>query len=131
MAREFKRSDRVADALQRSIAETLRADLRDPRIGMPNINAVHVPRDLTSAKVFVTFIGLYEQDEIDVAVGILNDAAGYIRAQIAKDVKMRIVPRIFFVYDKVVVQGQNLSYAIDRAIASDKRHENNGGDDEV
>ncbi|WP_370979969.1 30S ribosome-binding factor RbfA [Agaribacterium sp. ZY112] len=121
MAREFKRADRVADALQRSIAEILRSEMRDPRIGMPNINAVHVPNDLTSAKVFTTFIGLYEQKDIDAAIDVLNEAAPYIRTLIAKDVKMRIVPRVFFVYDKVAVEGQKLSHKIDQAIAADKR----------
>jgi len=120
LAREFKRSDRVADALQRSIANILRSEIRDPRVGMPNINAVHVPRDLSSAKVFVTFIGIEEQDEIDEAVDVLNDAAGYIRSLVAKDSNMRTVPRIFFVYDKVAVEGQKLSNLIDKAVASDQ-----------
>ena len=129
MPREFKRADRVADALQRSIADILRRDLRDPRIGMPNINAVHVPNDLTSAKVFVTFIGLDDQDEIDEAISVLNDAAGYIRTLVAKDVKMRIAPRIFFVFDKVAVEGQKLSNLIDRAVESDRSVDANSGDD--
>lgn len=119
MPREFKRSDRVADAFQRSIGNILRSEIRDPRVGMPNINAVHVPRDLTSAKVFVTFIGMDDQDQIDEAVSVLNEASGYIRTLVAKDVKMRIVPRIFFVYDKVAVEGQKLSSLIDRAVESD------------
>ncbi|WP_096086075.1 30S ribosome-binding factor RbfA [Agaribacterium haliotis] len=123
MPREFKRADRVSDALQRSIAEILRAELRDPRIGMPNINAVKVPNDLTSAKVYTTFIGLYEQKDIDAAIDVLNEAAPYIRTQVAKDVKMRVVPRIFFVYDKVAVEGQILSHKIDQAIAADKRND--------
>lgn len=122
MAREFKRSDRVADAMQRSIAQILRSEIRDPRIGMPNVNAVHVPRDLTSAKVFLTFIGLDDQDAIDDAVSVLNDASSYIRTLVAKDVKMRIAPRIHFVYDKVAVEGQVLSNLIDRAIKSDSKN---------
>jgi len=120
MPREFKRSDRVADAIQRSVANILRSEIRDPRVGMPNINAVHVPRDLSSAKVFVTFIGIDEQNDIDQAVVVLNEAAGYIRSLIAKDSNMRTVPRIFFVYDKVAVEGQKLSNLIDKAVASDQ-----------
>lgn len=120
MAREFKRSDRVADAIQRSVADIIRSEIRDPRVGMPNINAVHVPRDLSSAKIFVTFIGIDDPEQIDEAVAVLNDAAGYIRSLLAKDMLMRTVPRIFFVYDKVAVEGQKLSNLIDRAIESDK-----------
>jgi len=122
MAREFKRSDRVSDAIQRSVASILRSEVRDPRIGMPNINAVHVPRDLSSAKIFVTFIGLDDLDDIDEAVDALNDAAGYIRSLVAKEMAMRTVPRIFFVYDRVAVEGQKLSNLIDQAIDADAMH---------
>lgn len=121
MPREFKRADRVSDAMQRSIADILRSEIRDPRVGMPNINAVHIPNDLSSAKVFVTFIGVDDPDHIDEAVGVLNEAAGYIRTLVAKDVKMRVVPRIFFVYDKVAVEGQKLSNLIDKAVAADHK----------
>lgn len=126
MPRDFKRADRVSDAMQRSIADILRKEIRDPRVGMPNINAVHVPNDLSSAKAFVTFIGIDDQDLIDEAVDVLNEAAGYIRTLVAKDVKMRSVPRIFFVYDKVAVEGQKLSNLIDRAVESDQVSKEDG-----
>ncbi len=126
MPRDFKRADRVSDALQRAIADILRKEIRDPRVGMPNINAVHVPSDLSSAKVFVTFIGLNDQDEIDEAVAVLNEASGYIRTLVAKEVTMRITPRIFFVYDKVAVEGQKLSSLIDKAVASDQAKKDEG-----
>ncbi len=126
MPREFKRADRVADAMQRSIAGILRSEIRDPRIGMANINAVHVPNDLSTAKVFVTFIGMDEQQKIDDAVVALNEAAGFIRSLLAREVRMRAVPRLVFVYDRVAVEGQTLSSLIDNAIASDEAKKNEG-----
>lgn len=126
MPREFKRADRVADALQRSVADILRSEIRDPRVVMPNINAVHVPRDLSSAKVYVTFIGLDEPEAIEEAILVLNDAAGYIRSLVAKEVKMRVTPRIYFVYDRVAVEGQKLSDLIDSAVASDEKKKTEG-----
>jgi len=130
LPREFKRADRVSDAMQRCIATILRTDIRDPRVGMPNINAVHVPNDLSSAKVFVTFIGIEEQDRIDEAVEVLNEASGYIRTLVAKEIKMRVIPRIFFVYDKVAVEGQKLSNLIDKAVASDHKETASDANDE-
>lgn len=129
MPREFKRSDRVADAIQRSVADILRSEIRDPRVGMPNINAVHVPRDLSSAKVFVTFIGLDDAEEIDEAVAVLNDASGYVRSLVAKEMNMRSVPRIYFVYDKVAIEGQKLSTLIDQAVQSDQLSQQTGDTD--
>ncbi len=55
MAREFNRTDRLADAVQRLLAQAIQFEIRDPRVGMVNINDVEVSRDLSFARVFVTF----------------------------------------------------------------------------
>ena len=55
MAREFKRSDRVAQELQKEIAIILQREVKDPRIGMVTVSDVEVSSDLAYAKVFVTF----------------------------------------------------------------------------
>jgi len=123
MPREFKRADRVSDAMQRSIAGILRSEIRDPRIGMANINGVQIPNDLSTAKIFVTFIGVEEQKKIDEAIAVLNDASGFIRSLVARDVKMRSIPKLTFIYDRVVVEGQKLSNLIDKAVAGDSKSE--------
>ena len=122
MAKEFTRSDRVADALQRSLANTIQTEIRDPRLGMVNINTVDVSRDLTSAKVYVTFIGVDDDKNNEASVEILNNAANFLRNIVAKDLSMRSTPKLKFYYDASVVHGQILSNLIDRAVAEDKSH---------
>ena len=122
MAREFSRSDRVADAIQRSLAHTIQTEIRDPRLGMVNINAVDVTRDLANAKVYVTFVGMENDATSEASVEILNNAASYLRNLIAKDLSLRTTPRIKFYYDKTAVHGQTLANLIDRAVAEDKSH---------
>ncbi|ACR12916.1 30S ribosome-binding factor RbfA [Teredinibacter turnerae] len=122
MPKEFNRSDRVADAMQRSLANAIRMEIQDPRVGMVNINAVEVSRDLALAKVFVTFIGVDDERAIETSVSILNKAAGFLRNVVSKDLTIRSTPRIHFYYDKTAVRGQVLSSLIDRAIAEDKSH---------
>ena len=56
MAREFKRSDRVAQEIQKEIAVILQREVKDPRIGMVTVSDVEVSSDLSYAKIFVTFI---------------------------------------------------------------------------
>ena len=123
MPREFKRSDRVADALQRSLAHTIQMEIRDPRVGLVNINSVNVTRDLANAKVYVTFVGVDSDDDSEASVEILNNAANYLRNLVAKDLSMRSTPRIRFYYDKTAVHGQILSNLIDRAVAEDRSHQ--------
>ncbi|VEI45695.1 ribosome-binding factor A [Actinobacillus equuli] len=50
MSREFKRSDRVAQELQKEIAVILQREVKDPRIGMVTVSDVEVSRDLAYAK---------------------------------------------------------------------------------
>jgi ribosome-binding factor A len=122
MPREFKRSDRVADAILRSVSDVMRQDIRDPRIGMVNINEVQVTRDLSLARIYVSFIGVDSDEDIQTATKVLNDAAGYIRSHVAKDLKtMRSLPRLQFIFDQVSRTGDKLSRLIDQAVDSDRK----------
>lgn len=124
MPREFKRSDRVADAIQRSIAHIIQMEMRDPRLGMVNINAVSVSKDLAIAKVYVTFIGQSQASDNQEKVDVLNNAASFIRGLMAKDLSLRTTPRLSFVFDESVVRGQQMTDLIDRALSSDKSQQN-------
>jgi ribosome-binding factor A len=130
MAREFKRADRVADAVQRSLAQAIPNEVRDPRLGMVNINAVVVAKDLTMAKVYFTLVGEQDTARCRQAVDILNKAASFLRGIVCKDVALRISPRLFFYYDEASIKGQALSQLIDKAVAADKAHQLDTGSNE-
>lgn len=127
MARDFKRTDRIADAMQRILAQALQTELRDPRIGMVNINDVVVTRDLSLAKVYVTFVGHTDKDAIATAEKALNNAAGFLRSIVAKELDIRVTPRLQFFYDKTGIQGQALASLIEKAVASDRPAEPDDG----
>lgn len=122
MPREFTRSDRVSDAIQRLLAQVIPAEIRDPRLGMVNINEVTVTRDMAFAKVYVTFVGVDDEKHSLESAAILNKASGFLRTFLAKELSMRTVPKLQFIYDKTSVKGQALSTLIDRAIAEDRLH---------
>lgn len=119
MPREFSRSDRVADAIQRYLANMIQQEVRDPRVGLVNINDVTVSRDMAYAKVYVTQVG-GDQDASRKSVEALNNAAGFLRSLLARELDMRTVPKLQFYYDHTSVRGQELSSLIDRAVASDR-----------
>jgi ribosome-binding factor A len=129
MAKEFSRSDRVADAIQRILATTIRQEVRDPRVGMVNVNDVTVTRDMAYAKVYVTFVGRDSDTESREAADALNHAAGFLRGIVAKELDIRITPKLRFIYDKTSVEGQKLSSLIDKAIAEDVTHESDSHSD--
>lgn len=120
MPKEYNRSDRVADAVQRILSQSIAKEIRDPRLGMININAVEVARDLSLAKVFVTLVGVEDEKKCQASVDILNRAASFLRNLVAKELTMRSAPVLKFVYDESAIRGQQLSNLIDKAVASDK-----------
>lgn len=130
MPREFTRSDRVSDAIQRILGQVITQEIRDPRIGLVNINAVTVTRDMAYAKVYVTFVGSDEAESL-AAAAVLNKASGFLRTFIAKELIMRSVPKLQFVYDKTAIRGQEISFLIDRAMKEDSQHahDDETGDD--
>lgn len=122
MAREFKRTDRLGDAVQRILAQLIQTEVRDPRIGMVNINDVEVSRDLSFAKVFVTFVDKTTEEECIEGVEALNKAAGFLRSMLSKELDIRITPKLSFRYDATSVKGQQLSQLIDKAVKQDRSH---------
>ena len=128
MPREFTRSDRVSDAIQRLLGQVIPNEIRDPRIGLVNINEVTVTRDMAYAKVYVTFVGVDDETESLAAASVLNKASGFLRTFLAKELSMRTVPKLQFIYDKTSVKGQALSSLIDRALKEDSLHQH---DDET
>ena len=96
MSREFKRSDRVAQELQKEIAVILQREVKDPRIGMVTVSDVEISRDLAYAKVFVTFLFDNDQDAVKRGLEGLNNASGYIRTLVGKAMRLRIVPELKF-----------------------------------
>ncbi|MBV1911880.1 MAG: 30S ribosome-binding factor RbfA [Kangiellaceae bacterium] len=129
MAREFKRTDRVAEQLQRELAQIIQLEVKDPRVGMVTVCAVDLSRDLHYATTYVTFLGIEETVEAtQSAIDILNDAAGFIRIQIGKRMRMRAVPHVKFIFDESIARGRDLSSLIENARDKDS---NSSEEDEL
>jgi ribosome-binding factor A len=126
MPREFTRAERVSDAVQQELAVLIRDEVRDPRVGMVSVTDVDVSRDLAYAKIHVTFIGDHTQKEIDEAMAALNGASGYLRKLLASSIKLRITPKLTFVFDESGRRGQHLSALIDYAISTQSHTDEEG-----
>jgi len=112
----FARTDRIAQQIQRELAELLRLQINDPRVRLVTITGVEVARDFSHAKIFFTRL----DGKHDEALQGLDHASGFIRSQLAHSLKLRVMPQLHFVYDESVERGSKLSQLIDQAVASDK-----------
>lgn len=107
------RSHRVADQIQRDVAELIR-DLKDPRIGMVTINAVDVTPDYAHANVFFSLL-VGDPHECEAA---LNEAAGFVRNGLFKRLAIHTVPTLHFKFDKTTERAADLNSLIQRANAT-------------
>jgi len=128
MPREFTRTDRVSDAIQRELASLIREHVRDPRVGMLSVTDVDVSRDLAVAKVYVAFVGERSELEIDQGIQALNGAAGYLRKLLATSISLRATPKLTFFYDHSGHRGQHLEALIDLAVSNNQTHSDPSGE---
>ncbi|GAB3242057.1 ribosome-binding factor A [Chitinimonas naiadis] len=112
MAKDFTRSDRVAQQMQRELAELIRLQLKDPRIGFVTLTGVEVTRDMSHAKVFYTLMSGDEQE----TQYTLNRSAGWLRSEVSKRIKLFKMPELHFEYDRSVEYGMSLDKLIDQAM---------------
>lgn len=104
------RPQKLGDQIQREISELLARELRDPRVGMVTITAVDVSPDLSHAKIFFTSL---EKEKLEDTLVGLKRAAGFLRSQLARRLKMYTTPELRFVYDESVERGDRLARLID------------------
>ncbi|MCG5500035.1 30S ribosome-binding factor RbfA [Ectothiorhodospira lacustris] len=127
MPKEYSRAQRVGDQIQRELAELVREELKDPRVGMLTIAGVEVSRDLAHAKVFFTVLG--DDEAIKVTSEGLRKAAGFLRRELGRRMRIRSIPELHFHYDDTQREGARISALIDRAVAEDKARHRDDTDD--
>jgi ribosome-binding factor A len=123
MAKDYSRTQRIGDQMQRELAVLIQREIKDPRLGLVTITAVDVSRDLSHAKVFVTVMGQDAPEQIKLNLEILAEAAGYLRMLLGKSMKVRTIPQLHFQYDASIRRGAELSALIERAVAQDRKHQ--------
>lgn len=120
MAREFPRSRRVEEQIQRILSDVIRAELRDPRLSSVVITAVRVSRDLSVA--WVSYATLTVEPAADPAIQAgLDRAAGFLRSRLASQLSTRVVPEVRFRFDEAAERSRHLDSLIDAAVAADNQ----------
>lgn len=114
MKKGFQRSERVAEQVRRDLAELIRTELKDPRVGMISITEVELSPDYAHAKVFFTTLQSEHLPEIQKG---LKRASGFLRRELGKRIHIHTLPELHFVHDASLERGASLSQLIDQASA--------------
>jgi len=114
MPKDYSRTRRVGEQIQREMAQLVQQEIKDPRIGLVTISAVKLSRDMSHANIFFTILD--ESQSIEETLKVLDGASGFLRHELAKRMQLRIVPHIHFKYDESISYGNELSALINKAI---------------
>lgn len=132
MPREFSRIDRIGDQMQRELAQLIQREVKDPRIGMVSVNAVKVSRDLGYADVYVSLLSTEElteeSPEVQDSLKVLTKAAGFLRGQVGRAMKLRVVPQLRFHFDTLQGYSRKMDSLIRQAVGDKPAVERNEDD---
>lgn len=92
------RAERAGAAIREALADAIRLQLKDPRVGFVTITGVDVTRDLSHAEVRVSVLGT--EEERTAAIQGLQHARGFLRTHLAQTMSLRSMPELHFVLDR-------------------------------
>ncbi len=115
---DYSRTKRIDEQLKQELSLLIRKEIGDPRAMMISITLVNVVRDLSQAKVLVTYLG--PKEERDEMVDLLNEYAPTFQRQLGKILKLRKIPKFEFAYDIQLERGNELSALITEAVHEDE-----------
>ena len=119
-----RRSERLAGEIRNEVARMVASDLKDPRLGFITVTRVELTSDLRYARVYVGVLG---EDASGETLAILRKAAGFVKREIGRRLRVRFAPEIDFRYDR----GLDATDRVARALAEEEslRREALGGED--
>ena len=119
MPREFSRHQRLGHQVQRTLAELLQREVKDPRVRNVSLTSVDLTRDLSVARVYFSLL----EPDADPAAALvgLERATGFLRGRLGKEIKARHVPELRFVHDDSAAEAVRLTELIDQVVATDDR----------
>jgi ribosome-binding factor A len=104
--RPSHRPERVAEAIRQAVAAFLTGNVRDPRVGFVTVTGVEITADLAHARVRVSVMG--SDDEKAKSLEGLTSAARFLRAQLARELPLRVAPELRFELDRGLEHAQRI-----------------------
>ena len=104
------KTDRIASNIVKEISYILMLETKNPDLKFVTITDCHLSSDLSYAKVYYTTMN---DDKKEVNKD-LNEAAGFIRRELAERIDIRHIPELEFVYDESIEYGKKIENIIEQ-----------------
>lgn len=128
MPKEYSRSQRVASQLLRELADLIRAEVKDPRVGFVTLTDLEITPDYAHAKVYFTLMD--GREHLGETLEGLRRAAPYLKRELRRRVRIHTTPDLHFHFDPSIEEGNRMDRLIDQAISEDHAHAARRPDDD-
>lgn len=122
-----RRSERLAEEIREAVARIIALGLNDPRIGFVTVTRASLTADLRTARVYVGVLGDHSQRTKTLAG--LAQAAGFIRREVGRRVRMRHTPELSFHYDSGLDATDRVAQLLEENRAAEPESEPEPGDE--
>ncbi len=109
---EGKYKARIEETIHQLVAELLMRRVKDPRVADVSVLRVEASGDYSVAKIYYNIIGGSDALE-DVKTG-LQSCKGFIRGNLKKHLRLRVIPELIFIYDSSLDRAMALEEIIDK-----------------
>ncbi len=113
-----QRPKRVAELIKREVSQILLSKIEDPRLKRFTITRVEVSSDIGQAKIFISF---EEDDEKGERMKVLHKATGFVKAELARRIRIKFMPEITFVADNAFQKAFQVVALLNRMEKEDHR----------
>lgn len=122
---DYRRTDRLNELFREELARLLRSGVKDPRVRTVTVTAVRTTPDLMRATVFIRTLG----DEVpaEEAIRGLESAAGYIRRELGRELRLRRIPELEFQVDRTLERARRIDELLREVREGEKGGDEVGG----
>jgi ribosome-binding factor A len=113
-----RRTERVGEELRAEISEIIGRRLKDPRVGFVTVTRASVTDDLRVARVYVSVLG--DQEQRDDTLAGLERAAGFIRRELGRRLRLRRTPELIFVFDPGIEATERVAKLLEEVAPTDR-----------
>jgi ribosome-binding factor A len=113
-----RRLERLADQIRSEVAAMIATELRDPRIGLVTVTRVELSGDLRYGRVLISVLGNEEAQQRTLEG--LSSAAGYLRREVGRRLRLRHTLELSFVLDHGIEQLQRIENLLQKLKSSDE-----------
>ena len=115
------RLEKVNNEIKKRIVEVIREEIDDPHLGMVSITKVKTSSDLRESRIYFSVL----DDDFSSVLKILNSMNSFIRVNLGKKIRLKILPRLTFIADESIKYSIEISKKIEEVRNAEESNRDN------